>query len=68
MRIRRHWNADVVDADSLVCKNCVVRLLTNHLIDWWAIQVNELNVIAGESLSYLFLMLDNRPKCWYGVE
>jgi hypothetical protein len=47
MKMRHPQNANIVNADSLVCKNCVVRLLTDHLIDWWAIQVNELKVIAG---------------------
>jgi len=47
MKMRHLRNANIVNVDSLICKNCAVRLLTDHLIDWWAIQVNELKVIAG---------------------
>lgn len=69
MRIRHHWNSNIVNTDSLICKNCALRLLTDRLIDWWAIQVNELKVIQGPSLNIsVFNSSDDRPKCWYGVE
>jgi hypothetical protein len=47
MRVRYPNDADAVDVDSLLCNNCCVQLLSYHLIEWWAIQVNDLKVIPG---------------------
>jgi hypothetical protein len=49
MKLRHPRNANVVTPDSLICINCAMRLLTDHLIEWWAIQVNQLKVIPGLS-------------------
>lgn len=68
MKLRRPGHANVITADSLICRNCATRLLTDHLIEWWAIQVNQLRVIPGLSLSTVILIVDNRGRCWYGVE
>jgi hypothetical protein len=54
MRARFPHDSHTVDANSLLCNSCSIQLLTNHLLEWWAIQVNELHVIQGSPSSSIY--------------